>query len=86
MEPSVGPATELVIAGRSLRSRLLLGTGGFTSLRSLADAIEASATELVTVALRRIDPARGGSLVEVLDEAGVACCPTPRAAAPPATR
>ena len=47
----------LTIAGRAFGSRLLLGTGGFTSHQLLADAIEASATELVTVALRRIDPA-----------------------------
>ena len=49
-------ADPLVIGGRELRSRLLLGTGGFRSLDTLAAAIEASATELVTVALRRIDP------------------------------
>ena len=65
----------LVIAGRTLRSRLLLGTGGFSSLQTLAAAITASETELVTVALRRIDPAARGSLVDVLDEAGVALLP-----------
>jgi thiazole synthase len=66
---------ELTIAGRTLRSRLLLGTGGFPSLQLLAAAIEASATELVTVALRRIDPAARGSLVDVLDAAGVQLLP-----------
>jgi thiazole synthase len=65
----------LTIAGRELRSRLLLGTGGFRSLESLAAAIEASGTELVTVALRRIDPAARGSLVDVLDAAGVQLLP-----------
>jgi thiazole synthase len=65
----------LTIAGRELRSRLLLGTGGFTSLDTLAEAIRASETELVTVALRRIDPAARGSLVDVLDEAGVSLLP-----------
>ena len=45
----------LTIAGHELRSRLLLGTGGFRSLDVMAAAIEASGTELVTVALRRID-------------------------------
>src|SRR5215212_6475937 len=44
------------IGGRELTSRLLLGTGGFRSLEALAAAIEASGAELVTVALRRIDP------------------------------
>ena len=47
----------LTIAGHTLRSRLLLGTGGFRSLDAMAAAIEASGSELVTVALRRIDPA-----------------------------
>ena len=48
----------LTIAGRTLRSRLLLGTGGFPSLELLAEAIAASGSELVTVALRRVDPTR----------------------------
>jgi thiazole synthase len=59
----------LAIAGRTLRSRLLLGTGGFTSLEMLSDAIAASGCELVTVALRRIDPAARGSLIDVLADA-----------------
>ena len=64
-----------MIADRAFRSRLILGTGGFRSLEALADAIEASGTELVTVALRRIDPHARGSLVDVLEEAGVALLP-----------
>ena len=65
----------LVIAGERLSSRLLLGTGGFRSLDTLAAAIEASGTELVTVALRRIDPGQRGSIVDVLDGAGVRLLP-----------
>src|SRR5918995_7253551 len=68
-------ADPLSIAGRELRSRLLLGTGGFRSLDAIAGAIEASGTELVTVALRRIDPGARGSLVDVLDAAGVQLLP-----------
>ncbi len=68
-------ADPLVIAGRELRSRLLLGTGGFRSLDVLSAAIEESGTELVTVALRRIDPSQRGSIVGVLDEAGVQLLP-----------
>ena len=45
----------LVIAGREFSSRLLLGTGKFPSAAALAGAVEASGTEIVTVALRRID-------------------------------
>jgi thiazole synthase len=68
-------ADPLTIAGAELRSRLLLGTGGFRSLDALAAAIEASGAELVTVALRRIEPGRRGSIVEVLDGAGVRLLP-----------
>ncbi|MFP5327599.1 MAG: thiazole synthase [Acidimicrobiia bacterium] len=45
----------LTIAGREFGSRLFLGTGKFPSNSSLRDAILASATEMVTVALRRVD-------------------------------
>jgi thiazole synthase len=69
----------LTIAGRTLRSRLLLGTGGFPSLSLLADAIRASGCELVTVALRRVgvggDPDGKGSLMDVLEQEGVELLP-----------
>jgi thiazole synthase len=65
----------LTIAGRELRSRLLLGTGGFPSLELMAAAIAASGSELVTVALRRVDPSARGSLIDVLAEAGVELLP-----------
>jgi thiazole synthase len=68
-------STPLTIAGRTLRSRLLLGTGGFPSLAIMAEAIAASGSELVTVALRRVDPATRGSLIDVLAEAGVELLP-----------
>ncbi len=65
----------LVIAGRVFGSRLLLGTGGFRSLDELAAALRASESELVTVALRRVDPAARGSIMDVLGEAGVQVLP-----------
>lgn len=46
---------KLVIAGREFDSRLLVGTGKFSSCEVMRQAIEASATEIVTVALRRVD-------------------------------
>jgi thiazole synthase len=66
---------ELTLAGRTMRSRLLLGSGGFPSLELLSAAIAAAGSELVTVALRRIDPQARGSLVDVLAEAGVELLP-----------
>ena len=65
----------LVIAGRELRSRLLLGTGGFTRLQTLADAIDSSGAELVTVAMRRLDPSAEGSVLDVIADRGVQALP-----------
>ena len=45
----------LVIAGRAFASRLFVGTGKFSSNESMRDALAASGTEIVTVALRRAD-------------------------------
>jgi thiazole synthase len=72
---AAGAEQPLSIAGRTLRSRLLLGSGGFPSLEVMAEAIAASGCELVTVALRRIDPQARGSLVDVLAGAGVELLP-----------
>jgi thiazole synthase len=66
---------QFVIAGRSFGSRLILGTGGFVSHDVLAQALAASETELCTVALRRLDPAARGSILDVLDAAGVQILP-----------
>ena len=68
-------ADDLRIADRTFGSRLILGTGGFARLETLAEAIRATATEMVTVALRRIEPAMQGSLLDVLDECGVQALP-----------
>lgn len=65
----------LTIGGKTFGSRLLLGTGGFRSLDALAGALAVSGSELVTVALRRIDPSQHGSIVDVLDQAGVQLLP-----------
>jgi thiazole synthase len=65
----------LLIADRSFRSRLILGTGGFVNHDVLAAALSASGAELCTVALRRLDPAARGSILDVLDSAGVAVLP-----------
>jgi thiazole synthase len=51
----------LVIAGRELGSRLVVGTGGAPSLAVLDAALAASGTELTTVAIRRVAPATTGA-------------------------
>src|SRR5438094_546248 len=45
----------LTIAGRTFRSRLILGTGKFSGPEAMREALEASGAEIVTVALRRAD-------------------------------
>ncbi|MBV9808500.1 MAG: thiazole synthase [Solirubrobacterales bacterium] len=65
----------LRIAGRTFSSRLLLGTGGFTNHELLARALAESGTELCTVAMRRLDPAASGSILEVIVAAGVEVLP-----------
>jgi len=46
---------KLVIAGREFNSRLFLGTGKFMNNEVMAQAIKASATEMVTVAMKRVE-------------------------------
>src|SRR5690349_238160 len=53
---------------RSLRSRIIVGTGKYASLDETRAAIEASGAEIVTVALRRIDLAsKGPTVLDVID-------------------
>jgi thiazole synthase len=65
----------LVIAGRSFTSRLLLGTGGFSSHEALSQALAESGAEVCTVALRRLDPSARGSILDVLQGASVEILP-----------
>jgi thiazole synthase len=49
------PDEPLTIAGRSFRSRLILGSGKYADNATMVNAVEASGTEMVTVAVRRVD-------------------------------
>jgi thiazole synthase len=64
-----------VIAGEPFTSRLILGTGGASSLDALERAVAASGTEMATVAMRRVDPSSGGSVLSVLTKLGVRILP-----------
>ena len=61
----------LEIGGREFRSRLLLGTGKFGSPELMKEALVASGTEIVTVALRRVDMTGGNdpfaNILEIVD-------------------
>ena len=54
------------LGGRSWGSRLIVGTGGFRSLEQMEEALIASGTEIVTVALRRVDPEAEGSVLDLI--------------------
>jgi thiazole synthase len=63
------------LAGRTLSSRLIVGTGGVQSLDVLRRIIGASGTALATVAMRRVAPGGTGSLLGVLRQADVEVVP-----------
>jgi thiazole synthase len=67
--------TDLVIAGTTLSSRLVLGTGGISSPDVLAEVVEASGSSLATVAVRRVDPSARGGILDVLRAHGVGVLP-----------
>jgi thiazole synthase len=66
---SIPELAPLTIAGRTFRSRLILGTGKYPDFEIMAAALEASGTEMVTVALRRVnlDERGRGSLLDFVD-------------------
>ena len=56
-----------MIGGREFGSRLFLGTGKFPSNEALRRAIDASGTEMVTVALRRVDLGAEDDILDAID-------------------
>jgi thiazole synthase len=63
------------LGGRRWTSRLIAGTGGFRSLEQMEEALAAAGTEIVTVALRRVDPEAEGSVLEVIERLGLFALP-----------
>ena len=59
--------TPLIIAGKSFRSRLMIGTGKYRSAAEQMAALEASGAEIITVAIRRLENAEQKSMVEGID-------------------
>ena len=60
-------SSELSIAGKSFKSRLMLGTGKYRSLREAQESIEASDTSIVTVAIRRVQAAKDNGYSNLID-------------------
>lgn len=75
MTPDTAPDDSFEIDGEVVSSRLLLGTGGISNLHILDSVITAAAPGFVTVAMRRIDPAQSGSLLEIIERNHVPVLP-----------
>jgi len=68
-------ADEFELGGRTWGSRLIVGSGGFRSLEQMEKALRASGTEIVTVAVRRVDPGANGSMLDLIDGLGLFTLP-----------
>ena len=64
-----------VIADQKFTSRLLIGTGGASSIEAIESALIASGAEIATVALRRVAPDARGSVLDVLERHGIKLLP-----------
>ncbi|MGQ0629106.1 MAG: thiazole synthase [Phycisphaerales bacterium] len=69
VQPRIDPAAPLVVGGRTLRSRLVVGTGKYATNDLMRSAIDASGADVITVAVRRerLYNAEGKSLLDALD-------------------
>src|SRR2546426_10025556 len=59
--------TNLVLGGKEFSSRLIVGTGKYSSMDVMKQAHEASGAQIITVALRRVSLPSGGSILDHLD-------------------
>src|SRR3989441_11077471 len=59
--------TNLVLGGKEFSSRLIVGTGKYSSMDVMKEAHEASGAQIITVALRRVSLPTGESLLDHLD-------------------
>ena len=60
--------TNLVLGGKEFTSRLIVGTGKYSTLPIMRDAHEASGAEIVTIAVRRVSlPGTGESILDYID-------------------
>ena len=73
--PGVGGLPPFELGGRGWGSRLIVGTGGFRSMEDLERSLVASGAEIVTVALRRVDPLARGSVLDVIERLGLFVLP-----------
>jgi len=70
-----GGAETWELGARQWSSRLIVGSGGFRSLEQMEEALVAAGAEIVTVALRRVDPGAEGSVLDVVERLGLFALP-----------
>lgn len=70
-----GGSDEWQLGDRQWSSRLIAGSGGFRSLEAMESALALSGTEIITVALRRLDPTARGSVMDVTRKLGLFVLP-----------
>jgi hypothetical protein len=68
--------SKLTIAGREFTSRLIMGTGGAMNLAVREEALVGSGTELITVAMRRVDAVGGTGVLDLLNRLGITPLPS----------
>lgn len=79
--------SKLIIGGREFSSRLFVGTGKFRSNEIMEQAILASGTQMVTVAMKRIDMDNtGDEMLHHIPTKAFSCYPTHQVCATPARR
>ena len=87
-EPQTDTSWILHIADKTFTSRLIVGTGKYSSPAVMVKAHEASGAEMVTVAVRRVNifgPQRRKACSTTSTRRSTSCCRTPPAATPPTT-
>ena len=70
-----GGSGQWQLGDRTWNSRLIAGSGGFRSLEAMESALALSGTEIITVALRRLDPEAQGSVMDVIEKLGLFILP-----------
>ena len=70
-----GGSGDWKLGDRTWTSRLIAGSGGFRSLEAMESALALSGTEIITVALRRLDPEAQGSVMDVIRKLGLFILP-----------
>ena len=65
---------KLVIGGKTFKSRLIIGTGKYTSFQINKKALEASGADIITVAMRRVNIENNKNNTRLIKRIGIIYC------------